>query len=250
MSTKSTETKHRVYVASSWRNEIQPAVVQALREDGHEVYDFRSPAPGDDGFSWRQLGGRPREEWDADYYASTVLDHPVAARGFELDMAALRACSACVLVLPCGRSAHLELGWAAGQGRLSVVYMPKLDEPELMARMCDYVETTIDGVRRQLSRQRTRPRWQADLAAYDARGVLGGKEYEGLLPSTLTETRYRTPSEQERDERIFGDPLPKRGPCREYHHRECRVCGGRWRHGACTCGPTTLAYEQEVREKK
>lgn len=27
----------RIYVASSWRNEHQPAVVKALREEGHEV---------------------------------------------------------------------------------------------------------------------------------------------------------------------------------------------------------------------
>ena len=236
------ETRHRVYVASSWRNEIQPVVVAALRADGHEVYDFKNPAPGDNGFGWRQLGGRPREEWDADYYATTVLDHPVAARGFELDMAALRACSACVLVLPCGRSAHLELGWAAGQGRLTVVYMPKLDEPELMYRMCDYVETTLDGVRRQLTKQRSRPRWQADLADFDARGggVYGGKQFAGLLPSTITQTQYRTPSEQKRAEAIVGGPLPEHGPCREYHHRECKVCGGCWRHGSCTCGPKEL----------
>jgi len=45
----------RVYVASSWRNEKQPAVVKALREAGHEVYDFRSPTPGNTGFSWRKV---------------------------------------------------------------------------------------------------------------------------------------------------------------------------------------------------
>jgi hypothetical protein len=33
----------RVYVASSWRNGQQPAVVAALRAAGHEVYDFREP---------------------------------------------------------------------------------------------------------------------------------------------------------------------------------------------------------------
>jgi hypothetical protein len=102
----------KVYVASSWRNTIQPDVVTSLRGDGHDVYDFKNPAPGDNGFGWRELEGRPREEWDADYFAGTVLDHPVAARGFGLDMAALTAAAATVLVLPSGRSAHLELGWA------------------------------------------------------------------------------------------------------------------------------------------
>jgi len=36
-------------------------------------------------------------------------------------MNALRWCEACVLLLPCGRSAHLELGWAAGAGKRTVV---------------------------------------------------------------------------------------------------------------------------------
>lgn len=47
----------RIYVASSWRNPIQPEVVRHLREAGHEVYDFRNPAPGQEGFSWRECGG-------------------------------------------------------------------------------------------------------------------------------------------------------------------------------------------------
>ena len=32
-----------IYVASSWRNTYYPEVVQALRDAGHEVYDFRNP---------------------------------------------------------------------------------------------------------------------------------------------------------------------------------------------------------------
>lgn len=48
----------RIYVASSWRNPIQPAIVDALRAAGHEVYDFRNPAPGQKGLaSWRDCGG-------------------------------------------------------------------------------------------------------------------------------------------------------------------------------------------------
>ena len=31
----------KVYVASSWNNEVYPEVVKALRRAGHDVYDFR-----------------------------------------------------------------------------------------------------------------------------------------------------------------------------------------------------------------
>ena len=44
--------KHKIYVASSWRNDFYPEVVEALREVGHDVYDFRNPPSGDGGFKW------------------------------------------------------------------------------------------------------------------------------------------------------------------------------------------------------
>lgn len=199
-------SRHKIYLASSWRNPAQPDVLAVLRGDGHEVYDFRNPAIGDSGFSWSQIGDR--STWTAEHFATHVLDHPVAARGFNFDMDALRASSACVLLLPCGRSAHLELGFAVGAGKLTVVYMPELDEPELMYRMCDYVETTMLGVRRALSRHRHLPRWQADLV----HGVT--EQYENR--------------------------------CGPYRHRECIVCGGCWRHGSCECGPDAVSYDDQT----
>ena len=48
----------KIYVASSWRNREQPSVVKALREAGHEVYDFRNPAP--DGQAARRLSAAVR----------------------------------------------------------------------------------------------------------------------------------------------------------------------------------------------
>lgn len=125
----------RIYVASSWRNEHQPAVVAALRAAGHEVYDFRNPEPENDGFRWTAITSNPRP-WAPDVL-NAVLAHPIAQHGFGLDMAALQGCDACVLVLPSGRSAHLELGWAAGAGKATAVYMPAPDEPELMYLMLD-----------------------------------------------------------------------------------------------------------------
>lgn len=43
----------RIYLASSWRNAAQPGLVALLRSWGHEVYDFRNPAPGETGFAWQ-----------------------------------------------------------------------------------------------------------------------------------------------------------------------------------------------------
>lgn len=134
----------KIYVASSWRNTRQPSVVAALREAGHEVYDFRNPAPGDTGFGWQQIGipsGNPRR------FRDEVLTHPIAQAAFAKDMDALRAANATVLVLPCGRSAHLELGWAAGAGQKTVVLLDDpMSEPELMYLMNSKICVSLDEV--------------------------------------------------------------------------------------------------------
>jgi hypothetical protein len=65
-------------------------------------------------------------------------------------MDALRECDACVMVQPCGRSAALELGWAAGAGKATLVLLADV-EPELMLKMADYFCVGIEEVIATLS---------------------------------------------------------------------------------------------------
>lgn len=104
-----------IYVASSWRNEVQQNVVHQLQCAGHTVYDFKNPRPGDNGFSWGEIDP-DWQSWSFEEYAQ-ALKHPLARDGFKSDLDALNACDTCVLVLPCGRSAHTELGYMLGQGK-------------------------------------------------------------------------------------------------------------------------------------
>lgn len=120
----------RIYVASSWRNLLQPAIVRMLRSSGHEVYDFRNPAPGVGGFSWSEIDPEWKS-WGPEEYAR-ALEHPIARRGYKHDIEALRACDVCVLVLPSGRSASWEFGYAMGAGKRGYVVMFESCEPELM----------------------------------------------------------------------------------------------------------------------
>jgi hypothetical protein len=64
-------------------------------------------------------------------------------------MGALKWCDTCVLVLPCGRSAHLEAGWAAGAGKFTVGLLAD-GEPDLMWKMLDYLCWDLAAVRRVL----------------------------------------------------------------------------------------------------
>lgn len=136
----------RIYVASSWRNIYQPAAVVALRSLGHEVYDFKDS----EGFSWRECDPEAPEfdgpdSWGYDEWQA-ALRHPAAERGFARDMAALATAHRCLMVLPCGRSAHLEAGWAIGQGKPTAIWCPEYDTPDLMVKMADVVCPTLDGI--------------------------------------------------------------------------------------------------------
>src|SRR5262252_7936142 len=119
-----------IYVASSWRNMLQQGIVHALRRCGHEVYDFKNPSPGSHGFSWHDIDPLWKQ-WTPEQYQE-ALQHPVAKEGYALDITALRACDACVLVLPSGRSASWELGYAMGHGKRGYVVQFDDFEPELM----------------------------------------------------------------------------------------------------------------------
>ena len=121
-----------IYVASSWRNPRQPGIVQALRAAGHEVYDFR----GHGDFHWSDIDPQWESWTPAD--AAEALRHPIAQRSFALDMEALKACDALVLVMPCGRSGHLELGYAIGAGKRTAVLLED-GEPELMWAAADWI---------------------------------------------------------------------------------------------------------------
>jgi hypothetical protein len=135
-------TRMRIYLASSWRNPQQPAVVQALRDVGHHVYDFRHPAPGDEGFAWSKIDPAWQSWTPAQYQAA--LQHPLAQVGFAQDKLALQMADVTVLVLPCGRSSHLELGYAAGLGQRTAVLMLEPCEAELMYLLVDRLCLTLD----------------------------------------------------------------------------------------------------------
>jgi hypothetical protein len=144
-----------IYVASSWRNQFQPGVVSALRADGHTVYDFKgsgdgwgSNGEGPGGFGWHEIDKEWEREWTKDIprYLE-ALNHPRAVEGFHRDMDALLRCDVCVMVMPCGPSASMEMGWACGAERNVIVYIPAMREPDLMVKMADEITTDIEAVR-------------------------------------------------------------------------------------------------------
>lgn len=131
----------KIYVASSWRNLFQPSVVQALRADGHTVYDFKNS----EGFRWSELDENWKD-WTPRQYIEN-LTTPRAIQGYSRDMEALMACDACVMVMPCGPSASMEMGWAVGKGKRVAVYVPAMREPDLMVKMAELATCNLQAIR-------------------------------------------------------------------------------------------------------
>jgi hypothetical protein len=147
----------RLYVASSWKNTFYPVVIHELRYSGHEVYDFRRPHSDSRGFHWSEVD-QNWQSWGGIQYRAG-LTHPVARRGFQTDFDAMQAADAFVGVAPFGRSASMEMGWAAGAGKPTLLYLPAMfPEPELMASMFDHICVNITEVIETLDKVRRRRR--------------------------------------------------------------------------------------------
>ncbi len=179
-----------VYVASSWRNKYYPGVVEALLVGGIDVYDFRHPAPGNDGFQWSEID-LEWESWTTEQYSEALKD-PIAVAGFELDRTALMSASALVLVLPCGRSAHVEAGFAAGFARVHsagcdqrkvYVYIPPDEpiEPELMYSFFDGITSDLDNLVGMIG---SSPGWYAQPCRGSRIGIVR-QSHSYLVPGAM-----------------------------------------------------------------
>lgn len=135
--------RRKIYLASSWRNVHQPHVLDSLAIAGHEVYDFRRPnGPGSSGFAWSDLDPA-WEQWDRRRF-SAALGDPIADRGFNRDWSAMAWADTGVLLLPSGRSAHLEGGYFAGHPEKDLYILLLEDqEPELMYKMAATICLTV-----------------------------------------------------------------------------------------------------------
>ena len=192
-----------VYVASSWRNPMQPLVIETLKAAGILAYDFRNPEggtgfswaevktpdgpdsiavcehcntkiahssftalgfyepdvdPGNDPVVWRHVSNgysgcglftgkfaapKKGSDWEFVPEYLRMIEHPRAIEGFNADFAAMQKADTFVMVLPCGKSAHLELGWAIGAGKRTAILLENPVEPELMYRMADHLATSV-----------------------------------------------------------------------------------------------------------
>lgn len=114
--------KKVIYVIGSMRNPLVIDVAAQLRHVGFDVFDdWYAPGPEADDFwqSYAKHRGQTYKEALSDYHARHV---------FEFDKFHLDRAEVAVLVMPAGRSAHIELGYMVGQGKKAYVLFDT--EPE------------------------------------------------------------------------------------------------------------------------
>lgn len=100
-----------VYVAGSLKNRQIPGFSNELKEQGFEPFsDWFSPGPDADDY-WRDYS--KVRGWNY----QQALESYIAKNIFDFDKFHLDRCDATVLLMPAGKSAHLELGYTIGKGK-------------------------------------------------------------------------------------------------------------------------------------
>lgn len=104
-----------IYLIGSLRNATIPELGSTLRGLGFDIFD-----------DWFGAGHEADDEWQryemvrGRHYAD-ALQGLAATHTFQFDVTNLRRCDTAILVLPAGKSAHLEFGWMLGQGKTGIV---------------------------------------------------------------------------------------------------------------------------------
>lgn len=136
----------QIYVIGSLRNPMIPLVATALRGASYTVFDdWHCAGPEADDY-WKSY-----EEAKGNTYLQ-ALEGAAANNVFNFDKRNLDASDAAVMVLPAGRSAHLELGYMAGCGKPTfIMYTEDPDRWDIMYKFADHVciglENLVDKVK-------------------------------------------------------------------------------------------------------
>lgn len=107
----------KLYLIGSLRNSRIPIIAQELRAAGFSVFDdwFAAGPEADD---WWQ-----RYEAGRGHSYAEALKGLAAEHVFRFDRTHLACADVVVLVTPCGKSGHLELGWSLGQGKQGYILL-------------------------------------------------------------------------------------------------------------------------------
>lgn len=116
----------KIYIAGSWKNAKRLHDIAAdLRDKGHLVDLFCDDSAGRYVFGFSELGDVSKLD------AKSIRVFPNVWRAFKEDKKWIDWADAVLLVLPSGKSAHLEAGYAVGKGKQLYIYGGELPKGEV-----------------------------------------------------------------------------------------------------------------------
>jgi hypothetical protein len=126
-----------VYLIGSLRNPEVPSVANKIRELGYDVFD-----------DWYAAGPEADDYWQA-YERQRGRSYAEALEGFaanhvfDYDHSHLKRCDLAVLLLPAGKSGHLEFGYFRGLSKPGIICIP--EEPERYDVMYRFASSVVVG---------------------------------------------------------------------------------------------------------
>lgn len=130
-----------IYLIGSLRNPEVPVIAGKLRAVGFEVFDDWYAAGPEADDKWKEYEvGRGHSYVEA-------LDGFSAEHVFTFDKYHLDRCEATILVLPAGKSGHLELGYSIGRGKAGYILLePSSDRFDVMYKFATRVTTDLGEI--------------------------------------------------------------------------------------------------------
>lgn len=142
-----------IYVAGSLRNPAIPSVANHLIEALPKQHVFAD---------WYAAGEKADDAWKAyeqemGFTYREALGRPAARNVYAFDKWHIDQADAMVLVLPAGKSGHLELGYHLGKGRPGFILLEQGAEPrwdvmyQFATAVCDTLEELVDELKEHLA---------------------------------------------------------------------------------------------------
>ena len=135
-----------IYLIGSLRNPKVPEIAKRLRQEGIEVFA-----------EWFAAGPEADDYWKAyeqsqGYSYIEALSRPAAKNVFAFDRTNLDRSSTVVLVLPAGRSGHLELGYGIGSGKPGYILLDDPDRWDVMYQFATGIYADLDILVKELKK--------------------------------------------------------------------------------------------------
>ena len=132
--------KHDVYLCGALKNDSIRELAWHLRTNfSYDVFDdWHSAHVEADQLLWAY-----HRDWRG-HSVAEALRGPVATMIRDFDKKHIDSSSVVVLVAPAGKSAHMEIGYAIGQGKGTIYYYPEEpDRFDIMVGMVDHIAVGI-----------------------------------------------------------------------------------------------------------